>query len=237
TRGRTCAGPAHGHPLGRRTLSVRAACLDVPRAALVGDGPLRQRRGRDPPGRGLGSDPVGPLDERRRRDALDACDVLVHGSRDPQIAPLTCGLVRTNCVGMVPVPAAAIELVKRWEGFRAKPYLCPAGVPTIGYGTVIDSLDHPPITEAEGERLLIDHLARDVLAVYRLCPTLVYEPGHHKIAALASFTYNLGAARLATSTLRRKVNAWDWDGAAEEFHKWVWAGGRKLPGLIARRAE
>ena len=150
---------------------------------------------------------------------------------------MTCGLVRTNFVGMVPVPAAAIELVKRWEGFRAKPYLCPAGVPTIGYGTVIDSLDHPPITEAEGERLLIDHLARDVLAVYRLCPTLVYEPGHHKIAALASFTYNLGAARLATSTLRRKVNAWDWDGAEEEFHKWVWAGGRKLPGLIARRAE
>jgi lysozyme len=138
------------------------------------------------------------------------------------------------------IPEAAIELCKKWEGFRPEPYLCPAGVPTIGYGTVIDSLDHPPVTEAEATELLIRSgrfsLGEATLAALRFCPVLIYEP-EHRLAAVASFTYNLGATNLQTSTLRKKINAQDWTGAANEFHRWVWAGSRKLPGLIARRAD
>lgn len=52
-----------------------------------------------------------------------------------------------------------------------------------------------------------------------------------------SFTFNLGSGRLQSSTLRQKINRSDYEGAAGEFKRWVYGGGRKLPGLIARRAD
>jgi lysozyme len=55
------------------------------------------------------------------------------------------------------------------------------------------------------------------------------------IAAIVDFTFNLGAGRLQTSTLRRRINQMDWTGAALELRKWVHCGGRVLPGLVARR--
>lgn len=140
------------------------------------------------------------------------------------------------------VPRAAVDLVKRWESFArivvlkpvpmAVPYLCPARVPTIGYGTVIASMDHPPVSEPEALGLALEELHKNVGAVLRMCPTLVNE---NRIAALASFVYNLGAGRLQASTLRRKVNDREWADAEHEFSRWVWAGGRKLPGLVGRR--
>lgn len=142
------------------------------------------------------------------------------------------------------VPAAAVSLVQRFEGFAkvitlkpvpmAAPYLCPALVPTIGYGTVIASLDHPPVSEPEALALLLEELHRNVAACYRLCPVLRDEPDS-RLSAIASFVYNLGAGRLQASTLRRRIAEQDWSEAAHELRRWVWAGGRKLPGLIARR--
>lgn len=142
------------------------------------------------------------------------------------------------------VPAAAVALAKRSESFArvvvlkpvpmAVPYLCPARVPTIGYGTVIASLDHPPISEPEALGLLLEELHRNVAACLRLCPVLRDEP-EERLAALADFVYNLGAGRLQASTLRLRVNQQDWPEAAHELRRWVWGGGRKLPGLIARR--
>lgn len=144
------------------------------------------------------------------------------------------------------VPRAAVDLCKRWEGFHrivqrrpvvlAGPYLCPALVPTIGYGTVIASLDHPLITEPEAVGLLLEELHRNARACFRLCPVLRDEH-ESRLAALASFVYNLGAGRLQASTLRRRVNEGDWMEAAHELRRWVWAGGRKLPGLVARRED
>lgn len=142
------------------------------------------------------------------------------------------------------VPRAALDLVKRWESFArvvtlkpvpmAGPYLCPALVPTIGYGTVIASMDHPPISEPEALGKALEELHKNVDAVLRMCPVLANE-SENRMAALASFVYNLGAGRLQASTLRRKVNACEWPDAEHEFSKWVWAGGRKLPGLVGRR--
>ena len=56
-----------------------------------------------------------------------------------------------------------------------------------------------------------------------------------RLCAIADFCYNLGTTRYKASTLRRRVNAQDWQGAKDELAKWVWGGGRKLPGLVARR--
>jgi len=143
------------------------------------------------------------------------------------------------------VPQAAIELVKRFEGFhrvpkadpqrRAHPYVCPAGYWTIGYGHLCDST-HPPITEAEAEVYLARDLVTALNATLRYCPVLATEPDR-RLAAVVDFTFNLGAGRLQTSTLRRRINQRDWSGAAQELRRWVNGGGKVLPGLVVRREE
>jgi lysozyme len=134
----------------------------------------------------------------------------------------------------------AIELCKRFEGFRSKPYLCPAGVATIGYGATsyLDgrpvTLSDAPVTKEQAEELLEASIRRIYLpGVLKLCPGLVAYPG--ALNAVVDFAFNLGVGRLQTSTLRRRVNAQDWADAAEQLRKWVRGGGRVLPGLVKRR--
>ena len=140
------------------------------------------------------------------------------------------------------VPEAAIALAKRFEGFhrvpkndsgRAYPYVCPAGYHTIGFGHLCEP-DHPPITEAEAEAYLAADLRTALVATLRYCPGLATEP-EGRLAAIVDFTFNLGAGRLHTSTLRRRINQRDWPGAAQELRRWVYGGGKVLPGLVARR--
>jgi lysozyme len=142
------------------------------------------------------------------------------------------------------VPQAAIDLAKRFEGFhrvpkadplrRAHPYVCPAGYWTIGYGHLCDP-KHPPITEAEAEVYLARDLMTALNATLRYCPVLATEP-ENRLAAIVDFTFNLGAGRLQTSTLRRRINQRDWNGAKIELSRWVRGGGKVLPGLVVRRA-
>ena len=141
------------------------------------------------------------------------------------------------------VPQSAIELAKRFEGFEkpvkrgteiaAVPYVCPAGFWTIGYGHLC-AQDHPPITEAEAEVYLAHDLQAALAATLRYCPVLATET-EGRLAAIVDFTFNLGAGRLQTSTLRRRINQMDWSSAAQELQRWVYGGGRVLPGLVARR--
>lgn len=144
---------------------------------------------------------------------------------------------------MIEVPAAAVLLARRFEGFRrvpkddplrrAHPYVCPAGYWTIGFGHLC-APDHPPITLEEGEAYLARDLVTALSATLRYCPVLASEPPE-RLADIVDFTFNLGAGRLQTSTLRRRVNQLDWNSAAQELRRWVHGGGRVLPGLVARR--
>jgi lysozyme len=143
---------------------------------------------------------------------------------------------------VIAVPQAAIDLAKRFEGFhrvpkhdlgRAHPYICPAGYWTIGYGHLCDP-KHPPITETEAEAYLARDLQTALTATLRYCPVLATEP-ERRLAAIVDFTFNLGAGRLQTSTLRRRINQRDWAAAAGQLRRWVYGGGRVLPGLFARR--
>jgi lysozyme len=95
-------------------------------------------------------------------------------------------------------------------------------------------MDHPPITEAEAEVYLARDLQTALAAALRYCPVLATEP-ERRLAAIVDFTFNLGAGRLQTSTLRRRVNQRDWAAAARELQRWVYGGGKILPGLVARR--
>jgi lysozyme len=125
--------------------------------------------------------------------------------------------------------------VKRGIEITAIPYICPAGFWTIGYGHFCDP-KHPPITEAEAEAYLARDLQTALAATLRYCPVLATEP-ESRIATIVDFTFNLGAGRLQTSTLRRRVNQRDWAAAATELRRWVYGGGKVLPGLVARRDE
>ena len=143
---------------------------------------------------------------------------------------------------MIAVPQAAVVLAKRFEGFhrvpkndpgRAYPYVCPAGYHTIGFGHLCEP-DHPPITEAEAEAYLAADLMTALVATLRYCPVLATEP-KGRLAAIVDFTFNLGAGRLQTSTLRRRINQRDWPGASQELRRWVFGGGTVLAGLVTRR--
>ncbi|MGU0713146.1 lysozyme [Pseudomonas aeruginosa] len=143
---------------------------------------------------------------------------------------------------MIEVPQSAIDLAKRFEGFhrvaradpgRAQPYICPAGYWTIGYGHLCDP-QHPPITEADADVYLARDLQSALAATLRYCPVLAIGP-EGRLAAIVDFTFNLGAGRLQTSTLRRRINQRDWSAVATELRRWVYGGGKVLPGLVGRR--
>lgn len=134
----------------------------------------------------------------------------------------------------------AAALCKQFEGLRSAPYLCPAGIPTIGYGSTYYgdgrkvTLQDPHIDEAAASALLLHELQHTYLpGVLRNCPGLLAE--EKRCNAIVDFCYNLGVGRLQTSTLKRKINAQDWDGAKEQLMLWTRGGGRVLPGLVKRR--
>jgi len=137
------------------------------------------------------------------------------------------------------VNRVAITLAKHFEGFRSKPYLCSAGVATIGYGTTHYptgekvTLKDLPIDKGIAESLLEREMSRCVNAAARHCPVLLTED--EKLGAIADFCYNLGSGRLKASTLRRRINQRDWHEVIYELKKWVRGGGRVLPGLVRRR--
>jgi lysozyme len=136
----------------------------------------------------------------------------------------------------------ATALCKQFEGFGkgGLPYLCPAGIPTIGYGSTYYAngkkvqLIDIPISEQDAADLLLHELQYTYLpGVLRLCPILLTDM--KKCNAITDFAYNLGVGRLQTSTLRRKINEQDWDAAKEQLMLWNKGGGRVLPGLNKRR--
>ncbi len=133
----------------------------------------------------------------------------------------------------------AARLCITFEGFFPRPYLCPAGVPTIGIGTtrylggLAVSLTDPPLTLDLARELLLHDLEKVRLpAVLRLCPGLRTAG---QTAAILDFAYNLGTGALAASTLRRRINAGRFDEVPGELRKWTKAAGRPRAGLVRRR--
>lgn len=127
-----------------------------------------------------------------------------------------------------------LDIVKEAEGLRLSAYLCPAGIPTIGYGHTKGVKLGDTCTREQAEEWLENdfYMAKqDVKAVVRV------PLRENQLDALASFVFNLGVRKLIQSTLLKKLNAGDYSGAAAEFDKWVFADKVKLNGLIKRRAK
>jgi lysozyme len=134
----------------------------------------------------------------------------------------------------------AIGLCKEFEGFRSAPYLCPAGVSTIGYGSTRYAngrrvtLKDERMTEAGALALLKHELQNTyLLPLLKLSPVLT--TNERQANAILDFVYNLGISKYESSTLRKMVDAANWQGAAKEIIKWNKGGGKILPGLVRRR--
>lgn len=125
------------------------------------------------------------------------------------------------------------RLIRRYEGCKLMPYLCPAAVWTCGWGsTGPDVFPGRAWSQEYADRRMAIDAARFARGALAYCPRLSGDA----LCAIADFAYNLGLGRLQASTLRRRLNAEDWDGARVELAKWINGGGRKLPGLVLRRA-
>jgi lysozyme len=159
----------------------------------------------------------------------------------------------------VKLSKAGEDLMHRFEGFRNKPYLCPAHIWTIGYGHVLYQEQirlpvvrvpdkHTPMIRKEmplkpednrvWSKEKINELFRvDVASfergVLRLVPGCVGRQG--SFDALVSISFNFGLGNLQRSTIRMKANRGDWEGAADAFRAWTKGGGKVLPGLVKRR--
>lgn len=128
----------------------------------------------------------------------------------------------------------AEEVLKEHEGLRLKAYRCPGGVMTIGYGHTKGVLPGQIITKERAHELLVE----DVESVERLLDSEPYtkDLSQGQYDALVSFIFNLGWGKYSSSTLRRKIRAnVDDPSIPNEFRRWVYGGGKVLPGLVKRR--
>lgn len=133
---------------------------------------------------------------------------------------------------------ASLDLIKRFEGLKLETYRDSVGVLTIGYGTTaaagvgIDPKPGMKITEAEAEEYLrraVEKFAEDIL------PAIKVDVTDNEFGALVSLAYNIGPSAFKKSTVLRKLNAGDRQGAADAFLMWNKAGGKVLKGLQRRR--
>lgn len=129
-----------------------------------------------------------------------------------------------------------VEHVKAMEGFRSNAYLDPVGLPTIGYGQRVESLDVPPVTIEEATTQLNARLREFRDDAIRLSPIL-QTASPRRLAAIVDFCYNAGPTNYSISTLRKAVDAGDWNEAAVQIKRWVYGGRPKrvIQDLVQRR--
>jgi lysozyme len=129
-----------------------------------------------------------------------------------------------------------IAMIKKFEGFSAHAYVCPAGKLTIGYGHAIrpsEDFTDKTIDQNEAELLLENDIHYAEQAINRLVSVPVSQ---NQFDALTSFIYNIGAHAFENSTLLRALNKGDFILASKQFSRWIYYNGNKISGLVVRRA-
>lgn len=129
-----------------------------------------------------------------------------------------------------------IDLIKKFEGFSNKEYICPAGKPTIGYGHVIlaDEYFQEPMTQRHAEILLKKDLEPREKSLNRLLKVNINQ---NQFDALISLIYNIGVDNFRKSTLLKFINGRLFDKVPDQFRRWRFSNGKVLKGLVNRREE
>lgn len=138
-------------------------------------------------------------------------------------------------VAAMSLSVTGLSLIKQHEGLSYGVYLDPVGIPTVCWGHMDTRLKvGTRYAKSDCERFLKE----DVKAAQKAVSDLVKVPlTQNQYDALVSLVFNIGRANFARSTLLRKLNDGDYNGAANEFPRWVYAKGKKLNGLITRRTH
>ena len=135
----------------------------------------------------------------------------------------------------------AASVIKKWEGFMPEPYLCPSGIPTIGYGnTMYENGDRVAMEDCKVDRKrgaeILEHFISKVRQ--QVLDVIDVKLKDYQLAALISFTYNVGIGNLMKSTLLIKLNDNpDDQNIPAEFRRWNKSKGKVLKGLTARRED
>ncbi len=133
---------------------------------------------------------------------------------------------------------SASIIIKKWESFKNKMYLCPAKIPTIGYGHVILPSDNIKPTDIITHERAVHLLNKDMeIALQSILKYVQVDLTSNQLAALVSFVFNIGVTAFKKSTMLRMINSKNYTGAAGQFSKWVYANGKILKGLQNRRIE
>lgn len=127
---------------------------------------------------------------------------------------------------------SAIELIKRFEGYRFKSYICAGGKCTIGYGHTKDVKPSQTITHDQANQYLINDIKE---AEEALSDLVKVKLNQNQFDSLISFIFNVGAGAFSSSTLLKKLNANDLKSISKEMKKWIYAGGKVCDGLKKRR--
>jgi len=125
-----------------------------------------------------------------------------------------------------------LKLIKKFEGLRLRAYQCSAGIWTIGYGHTDNVCPTDVINELQAD----DYLKKDILIVENAIKKLVVASlDQNKFDALVCFVFNIGVNKFKSSTMLKKINVSDFNGAAEEFLRWVYVSRTYTQGLARRR--
>lgn len=133
---------------------------------------------------------------------------------------------------LAPFAMPSLGHIQRYEGLRLEAYYDGGGVATIGYGHTKDVVMGTTITQARADRFFREDIAWVKRAVDS---TVKVKLNSNQVGALYSFVYNIGGSQWRTSTLLRKLNAGDYEGAANEFKRWNKDNGKTVRGLTNRR--
>ena len=132
--------------------------------------------------------------------------------------------------GAIAVSAASLVAIATYEGYRGNAYQDSVGVPTIGFGETAGVKMGDKTTP---ERALVQLLA----STEKHADAITVPLYQHEFDAYVSLSYQIGAGAFCRSTLIKKLNKGDYTGACNELDKWVYAGGKKLPGIVKRRQK
>ena len=125
-----------------------------------------------------------------------------------------------------------LALIKKFEGCELKAYRCAANVLTIGYGSTKGVKEGDSITQEDADKLLMHEIKEYEGYVNDLVEVDLEQ---NQFDALVSWVFNLGPAKLKSSTLLKVLNAKDYEGVPAQIKRWNKAGGKVLQGLVRRR--
>ena len=146
-------------------------------------------------------------------------------------------ILKRVAVGTLSLSSAGLIAITQFEGFSNKVYIPIEGdVPTAGYGHTGPDVDRLSVGTYITKEQALQWLAEDTQEAQDAIKRCVHVPlSQNEFDAYSSFVYNLGSTKFCNSTLVKKLNSGDYYGACKELHRWVYAQGRVIKGLEARR--